>query len=174
VLDRDGHLLVASADFPVPHDTDFSDRDYFVALRSGQTDSFVSMVQTSRITGAPIFGWGRPRRDATGAFDGVIDIALAPDFFMRSYETLVRDIGNSPEGRVVTMVRTDGQLLVRYPALPGAMAPVPPSSPLFNATSHNPEGGTYTNRSVVDQGAPQRLFAYRKVPGHPIYVVSGR
>jgi two-component system NtrC family sensor kinase len=174
VLDRNAHLLVATVAFPVSPETDFSDRDYFVALKRGKIDSFISVVQEGRVSGTTFFGWAQPRRDASGGFDGVINIALSPAFFMGFYETLVRDIGRSAEGRVVTLIRTDGQILVRHPALPGTIARVPAANPFFAAVARSPEGGTYTNTSVIDLGAPQRLFAFRKVPGHPIYVVAGR
>ena len=174
VVDRDGYPLIATAGFPVARATNFADRDYFIALKDGRSDTYISKVQTSRVSGIEFFGWGRPRRGPDGKFEGVNDLALSPAFFMKFYETLVREIGHGTDGRVVTMLRDDGQLLVRYPALPGAIPPVPASNPFFEAARRNPDGGIYTNRSIVDQGAPERLYAFRRVPGHPIYVVTGR
>lgn len=48
VLDRTGHLLVATDANPVDRSTDFSDRDYFQSLRDGGAATYVSRVQVSR------------------------------------------------------------------------------------------------------------------------------
>jgi two-component system NtrC family sensor kinase len=174
VLDRAGHLLVATDAFPVNASEDFSDRDYFTALTKEGDGAFISRVQTSRISGKPFFGWGEARRAADGVVDGVVDIAISPDFFMRFYDTLINEVGDGLGGRIVTMIRDDGQILARYPGFDGAPILVPASNPFFAAIRSNPEGGAYVNRSVIDSGAPERLYAYQRVPGHPIYVVAGR
>ena len=174
VLDKAGYPLVATAAFPVTVDDNFADRDYFKALQSGNFDTYISRVQTSRISGDPFFGWGRSRRDVNGTFDGVIDIAISPGFFMRFYQTLVSEVGDDIEGRVVTIIRDDGQILVRYPAFDGVPALIAPNNIFFQAVRQNPEAGTYTNKSVIDRSAPTRLFSYRKVQGQPIYIVAGR
>ncbi len=174
VLDRDAHLEVATDAAPVDRSIDFSDRDYFQALRSLRVETFISRLQTSRVTGKIFFGWGRSRQGPTGDFGGVIDIAVAPDLFSRFYETLVSEVGETPDGRVVTMIRDDGQILVRYPAVPGPPPKVAASNPFFDAVRTQPDGGNYSNTSLVDHGSPRRLFAFRKVPGHSIYIVAGR
>ena len=174
VLDRDAHLEVATDAEPVDRSIDFSDRDYFEALKSQRVETFVSRLQTSRVTGKIFFGWGRSRQGPTGGFGGVIDIATAPDLFSRFYETLVSEVGETPDGRVVTMIRDDGQILVRYPAFPGPPPKVSPSNPFFDAVRTQPDGGIYSNNSLIDHGSPRRLFAYRRVPGHSIYIVAGR
>ena len=169
VLDGQAHPLVATAAFPAPASADFSDRDYVKALKGDVSQAYISKVQLSRISGKLFFGWGRARRTAEGGFGGVIDIAISPDVFMQFYRTLVSEAGASLDSRVVTMIRDDGQILVRYPGFDGPPALVPPESPFFKAVHQTPDGGLYTNRSVVDPGAPERLFSFRKVPGHPIY-----
>ena len=174
VLSRDAHPLVATAAFPVASSEDFSDRDYFAALKKGEAITYISQVQASRITGKAFFGWGVSRRGAADEFEGVVDIAVSPDFFMRFYDTLINEVGESRDGRIITMIRDDGQILVRYPGVEGSQVRVPSSNPFFAAIRGNPEGGAYRNRSVVDVGAPERLYAFRKVPGHPIYLVAGR
>ncbi|WP_158812756.1 hybrid sensor histidine kinase/response regulator [Methylocapsa sp. S129] len=174
VLDRDARPLVATAAFPVASSEDFSDRDYFGALTKGGAVTYISKLQTSRINGKTFFGWGQARRGPDGAVAGVVDIAISPSFFMRFYDTLVREVGEGLDGRVVTMIRDDGQILVRYPAFEGNPAPISSSNPFFAAIHTDPNGGAYVNRSVIDSDAPERLYAFRKVPGHPIYIVAGR
>ncbi len=174
VVGRDGHPQVATALFPVDKAIDFSDRDYFDALKQSNVATYISRIQISRVTGRTFFGWGHARRGPNGEFEGAIDIAVSPEFFMRFYSTLVEEVGEGPDGRVVTMIRDDGQLLVRFPAIEGIPIKVPHENPFFAAIRANPERGVYTNQSVVDVGAPRRLFAFSKVPNHPVYVVAGR
>ncbi len=174
VLDKDGHLAVATESYPVDRSIDFSDRDYFGAMKMRAVGTYISKVQTSRVTNRTFFGWGRALKGSDGAFDGVIDIAVSPAFLQRFYATLASEIGQSAEGRTVTMIRSDGQFLVRYPDAGPAPPLVPRSNSFFAAIQANPEGGLYRNRSVIDAGAPERLFAFRKVPGQPIYIVAGR
>ena len=174
VVGRDGHPQVATARFPVDRTISVSDRDYFNALKLSDVATYISRVQVSRLTGETFFGWGHARRASNGEFIGAIDIAISPEFFMRFYSTLIKETREGPDGRVVTMIRDDGQLLVRYPAIKGILIKVSLDNPFFDAIRTNPEHGDYTNHSVVDAGAPQRLFAFCKVPGHPIYVVAGR
>jgi signal transduction histidine kinase len=173
VLGRDARPLISTAAFPTPASVDFADRDYFQALKSG-AQTYISKVQVSRIDGKIFFGWGRSRKDADGAFNGVIDLAVSRRFFMRFYETLISEVGDSVEGRVVTMARDDGQILVRYPVYDGGAATLPPQNAYFTAIRANPEAGLYRSRAVTEPEAPLHWYAYRKVPGHPVYILAGR
>ena len=174
VIDRNGAPLVATAVFPVNGADNFSDRDYFMALKSAPAESFVSQVQTSRINNKRFFGWGRARRDADGAFAGVIDIAVWPQFFLKFHQTLVSNAGDDPAGRFITMVRADGQVLVGYPEPTALAGPIASSDPFFEAVRNSPEGGTYKVGSATDPPEPERLVAFRKVPGQPVYILAGR
>jgi hypothetical protein len=64
VLNRDAHLLVATDTFPLDASSDFSDRDYFVALTQSAALTYISRVQTSRIGGKTFFGSGAARTRA--------------------------------------------------------------------------------------------------------------
>ncbi len=173
VIGADGHPLVATEQYPVTRNADFSDRDYFVALRNPDARLYVSKVQVSRINGKVFFGLGR-RRVEDGRFAGVVDIAVAPAFFARFYETLIGEEDRGQAEEVVTLVRDDGQLLVRYPPIAGIPPVAPPTAPFFAAIRDQPDSGSYTGNSVVDAGHPRRLFHYRRVQGFPIYIVVGR
>ena len=173
IINRDGRMLVASGSFPAPHEVDFSDRDYFKALKAAPDANFISQVQVSRVDDKVFFGLARARRDADGGFNGVINIAIAPSLFQRFYNTLVKEEGER-NGRILTMIRSDGQILVRYPAFVGPPPSVAASDPFMEAIRANPEAGIYRSRSTIDEGAPERLFAYRRVEGYPLYIISGR
>jgi two-component system NtrC family sensor kinase len=173
VVGADGHPLAATDRYPVARAVDFSDRDYFTTLRDSDAGIYVSKVQVSRMNGKVFFGLGR-RRDEAGRFAGVVDIAVAPAYFAHFYQTLIGEEDRGQASEVVTLVREDGQILVRYPNIDGMPPVAPRTAPFFTAITASPDGGSYVGRSVVDQGSPRRLFYYRRVPGFPVYVVVGR
>ena len=173
IIDRDGHMQVASAALPAPHDVDFSDRDYFRALKSQPDQVFISRVQMSRVDHKLFFGLARARRAADGSFDGVISIAISPSLFQSFYSTLVKEEGER-NGRVLTMMRSDGQILVRYPPLPGPAPSVPNSDAFMAAAKQDADSGVYRGRSQFDEGNPDRIHAYRHVEGYPLYVIASR
>ena len=173
IFDRTGRILAASAASPAPHGIDFSDRDYFRALKTDPDRDFISQVQTSRVDDKVFFGLARARRDPQGRFAGVINVAISPVLFQRFYNTLVKEEGER-SGRVLTMIRSDGQILVRYPALPDSPSVIMATDTFRTAIKTDPEIGIYRSRSVIDEGAPERLYAYRRVEGYPLYIVAGR
>ncbi|MEJ1977078.1 MAG: ATP-binding protein [Acetobacteraceae bacterium] len=174
VLDAEGHPVLAGDSFPVRHSLDFTDRDYFKALRDGDKPLYLSMLQTNRFTGKPFFGVGIRRRGPDGAFAGVVDVAVSPAFFGDFYATLVGGSSSGASGKVIALIRSDGQFLVRFPPFAGPAPKVSRPNRFFDAIDANAERGTYMNTSVIDAGAPRRTFMYRKVSGYPAYVVAGR
>src|SRR4051812_32532138 len=71
VFDRDGHLLVSSADLPAPRNVDFSDRDYFRALLDKDAGTFIGEVLVPRVSTIFFFNVSRRRPSPEGAFTGV-------------------------------------------------------------------------------------------------------
>jgi two-component system NtrC family sensor kinase len=172
LVGRAGALLVSAGAYPVPA-VDLRDRDDFRAVIGGHVGTYVSDLQTSPLTHGLFFRLARPWTAPDGTVAGVIDIAVLPAVFDDFYGALVGNAG-SGAGRVVTLIRDDGSILVRYPALPGPPRRAGPTSAFHAAIIANPLGGSYDGRSIVDRGAPTRLFVYRKVAGYPLYVVAGR
>jgi signal transduction histidine kinase/CheY-like chemotaxis protein len=122
----------------------------------------------------PFFGLAGPWRGPNGQINGVIDIAVSPSFFRDFYAALSEQGGESKAGKVLTLVREDGQILVRYPEFAAQPPKVPHPNPFFDAIAAHPESGSFLGRSIIDRDAPQRLFAYRKVEGYPLYIAAGR
>ena len=175
VIDRDGHPLVSTRSYPIDRTMDFSDRDYFVALKAGGTASFISKAQVSRAGGHQLFfGLARRRDGPDGAFAGVIDIAVSPAFFQGFWQSLTGEQGPNAADTVVTLVKADGQILTRYPPFDGPAPRVAPPSPFLEAIARSPQGCSYVSRSVMDRDRPQRHFVYDRIAGYPAYVVVGR
>ena len=175
VVDRDGHSLVGTTAYPTPRDMSFADRDYFQALKTSNLQSYISEVQVSRLDGRTFFGLARARRMADGSFAGVVNIAISPTLFTRFYSTLVKQDRRGRSGRVLTMIRSDGQILVRYPSIMDHPPPaIRPPNAFFSAIAAAPDGGGFRGPALIDTEAAERYYAYSKVQGYPLYVVAGR
>jgi two-component system NtrC family sensor kinase len=169
VIGADGRPLVSGTVFPIPRDLDLSDRVYFRAHKDKQVEGlFIDNVVQSRATnerGQPrFFALSRKRTGNDGQFAGVTTMSVSPDYFFDYYGTL-------PPPVVAALVREhDGAVLARYPAPPSGTAQIP-FGPFIQAVRSNPEGGFITIRSVFD-GA-ERMFGYRKLPRHGVFVTAG-
>ncbi len=171
---RDGHPLASAGVFPVPRSVDLSKRDYFRAVIDGYAGTYISGLQVGDVNRQLFFGLARPWTGPDGGLKGVIDVAVSPAYFQDFYKILVEEGGDGPEGKVMTLVRRDGQILVRYPPVSGPPPKLGGDSPFFAAIRANPDEGVFDSHSIVDANAPARIFAYRKVQGYPVYIVAGR
>ncbi len=174
LVDDRGDPLVSASVYPVPQ-VSVADRDYFQAVvMNGYGGTYVSSLQSGAVNRQNFFGLARPWVGADGKTLGVIDVAVLPSFFEDFYKVLLGEGGDDPTGKVMTLIRDDGQILVRYPPAPGAPSHMPPASHFLAAIHAHPDEGGYIGNSLFDAGAPARVFAYRKVQGYPVYVVAGR
>ncbi len=170
---RDGRPLVSAGTYPVP-DVDLSGRDYFRAVVEGFSGTYITSLQVGDVNRQLFFGLARPWTNESGVLAGLVDVAVSPAFFQDFYRLVIGEAPEDAAGNVLTLMRDDGQVLVRYPPLPGPPPRAEPRSPFFIAIRARPDSGLYDSRSIVDAAAPARLYAYRKVQGFPLYVVAGR
>ena len=110
---------------------------------------------------------GGPRAaDAGGAFQGVVYVAVRTAYFENMYSGLVRDPADA-----IGLVRTDGALIARGPAVAKSMT-LPPDSGLMTAIRARPESGQFESRAVLDN--VERIYAYQKVGEYPLYISVAR
>ena len=169
-----GEPLVSASFYPVPHGTNVSGRDYFKAVMAPHAGPYISRLQVGAINKRAFFGFGRRWTGAAGQTKGVIDIAVSPTYFEDFYGLLINEEGVYYKGKVLTLIRDDGQFLLRYPPIHGAFPRVTAPNAFLTAIARNPDGGVYENHSVIDADQPLRIYAYRHVDGFPLYVVAGR
>ena len=105
LIDRDGRLLVSSQLARIPADFDARERSFFTAQMAGDAGTYVSEVLTPRLTsfGTPFFALSRRRPLADGKFNGVVAVAVLPQYFEEFYAL----IGRSP-GSLYALIRADG------------------------------------------------------------------
>ncbi|MBB5048918.1 two-component system NtrC family sensor kinase [Rhodopseudomonas rhenobacensis] len=166
IFDSRGRALVSSLGHPPPT-TDYSDRDYFQAHVERDVGTFIGQILRPRLpgAGAPFFSVSRRRPPSDGRFTGVIQASLLPDYFEGFFAKISREAGG-----YAALVREDGSILARHPAI-GRNASIGPNSGLGKRMLARDAEGTLTMTSAVDN--VERKLAYRKLADLPVYVVSG-
>lgn len=174
LVGANGEPLVSAGLYPLPRHVSVSDRDYFrgaIAVRSG---AFISSLQMGKFLKQPFFGFARTWTGPDGVAKGVIDIAVSPQYFTDFYELLLTEDGIDDHGKIMMLMRNDGQVLARYPRPRGPLPRVQSASPFAAAIARSPEGGVFKANGVTGPDPPRRIFAYRRVTGFPLYVIAGR
>ena len=164
---RDGRPVVSSRLAQIPADFDSRERSFFAAQTAGDAGTYVSEILTPRLTGlsTPFFVLSRRRPSADGAFNGVVAVAVLPQYFEEFYAL----IGRSP-GSLYALLRADGRFLARYPERPDQG--LQPGSALHTTIAQGRERSIQTiRRSQID--AVERRVGHRKLEGFPVYVVAG-
>ena len=164
--------LVSAGIYPVPK-VDLHGLDYYQAIVQRAQDRYVTSVQVGSVNQVEFFGLAQPWKGMDGKTLGVIDVSVSPGVYEDFYAALAGDGREDVAGSVITLIRADGRLLVRYPHLQGPPPVAAPDSPFMRAIAADPNGGIYEAPSIIDQSGV-RLFSYRKVQGFPVYVVAGR
>jgi signal transduction histidine kinase len=161
VLDADGNL--AYTRLPASGRANLSDRPYFQRYREHpeQDTLLINEPIAGRATGEWAIQLTRPIRGARGEFTGVIIVAVPPP----ALEQAFREIDLGPKS-VITLTRTDGQVLARTTDMPVAVkVPVMPEG-------RSPGSGQVVGRGLVD--GIERIFAYRDIEDYGLVIFVGQ
>jgi two-component system, NtrC family, sensor kinase len=163
IFDAQGHALVNSLTSPAPT-IDFSDRSYFKAHIDKDIGILISDPLTPRMPyqGQAFFSVSRRRQSDDGAFKGVIEASVLPEYFENFYTR----IGRSP-GSFFKLGLTDGTVLARFPVVEHDIL----TGPVGHKISANPPTGLTTLTSSLD-GIERRL-GYQRLAHYPVYVSAG-
>ncbi|MET0220463.1 MAG: ATP-binding protein [Tardiphaga sp.] len=166
VFDGHGRAVINSLNLALPN-IDFSDRDYYRAHATADAGIFIGQTLLPRppYQGAPFFGVSRRREDDRGAFTGVIQASVFPEYFDNFYARIGRDPGS-----FFALGLTDGAILARYPELNRA-ARLDPKGPVGRTISAQPLAGLITVISPGD--GVERRIGYQRLAGYPLYVAAG-
>jgi len=168
IMDRDGHSLVSSNNFPVDSKVDFSDRDYFKAQQQGSVGTYVSAVHRARTAGigSYFFALSQRRSSADGNFNGVVTIAVLPGYFETFYGRMAQT-----QGSYFGLARADGGFLARFPEPKERLAKLDENSKFHEGIRRGLEHDLYTVSAQLD--GIERRIGYRKLTGFPVYVLAG-
>lgn len=173
VYDREARPLVSGSVFPVPRNHRFDQREFNQALRGPDAPALhVSPVYTGSVTGEPFFAVTR-RREWTGnglppaAYDGIVNASV----YVRDTAATLRRLAVAETGDVLTLMRADGEILVRSLEVPPGTR-VAPGSPLLQAMRLGEDRAIFSGASTLD--GTRRIAAYRRVEGYPVYASAAR
>lgn len=163
IFGPEGLLLANSRYYPAPH-ASIAARDDFTGIRGGRILEHVSKVMVWHAgSGEAVFNTGIARRDAKGAFAGLVSVALRRSYFESFYREL---LGAERGAMTISLTRTDGAVLASYPPRPESAVVAAPFAQALASGSHS---------GVLHMGADDdkhdgRILAYRQVGAYPVYV----
>lgn len=160
IADAQGRVWASNLAYPA--DTTIAHRDYFLAHKNGgHRGRFFGQAYTGRVSGKRQFAISIARTDANGAFDGVIFTCVPIDYFISFWRQFAPS-----DGYLIPLMREDGTLMVRYPAL---ISPerLNPNGPFVTHIKQSPRGA-YTAVSQVD--GIERINTYSQIRDFPLYV----
>lgn len=142
------------------------DRDYFMVQQERPNPGFfIGKPVKSRVTKL----WGIPLSLALNANQSGFSVIFAA-LELGRIEPLLKSHQTDPEV-TITMVRTDGLIMTRYPFKEDLIGIKPPADPAWaKALGENPEAGILTYHAKLTDGT-MKMVAYRRVTGHDMYVV---
>ena len=164
MADAAGHPRVSGRSSPIPV-IDVSDRDCFAAEQKQDMGIFVGGEQIGALTHVPEFDICERRSTTNMAFDGIIVVSARPTYFTEFYRTVSED-----KRFAASLVRSDGSPLVRYPTM-SAPPVLAGESPFMQAIASDPDRGLFGGRGATD--GIERIFAYQRIEGYPLYVAYG-
>ena len=161
VLDPRGKVVEDSTSIE-PHPLDLEDRDYFRIHRERpDAGVFVSRPFRSRLAGGDLrISISRRLSTPDGAFAGVVEGALRINYFRRLFEKL--DLG---PGGTITLFRSDGRVLVRYPFSENDIDRDLSQGESFRHFVLSKQG-QYTARASIDR--IERLYTYKHISNLPL------
>lgn len=137
-----------------------ADRDYFKQLSEG-AELVISPAIVSRQDGRSIFIVAR-RLDSNGSLAGVATIAI-PAAILEDLSASLGFTGRS----TISLIRTDGQLIARSPAMPTMDLS---ESPVFAELEKNTNGSYYT---TSPEDGVDRIVGYWLIRGWPAVAIAG-
>ena len=164
IVSADGHLLNRTRPGPIPP-VDLSHRDYIGALRGARwSDTYLSQPVRSPTTGAWEVTLGQrisaPDGSFLGAVIGVVEL--------RKIESVYAEIALGPHGSI-SMTRTDGIHLARYPHVDSLIGSSLAASDLFRKLVFVGRDGVIRVSSPID--GVDRILASQRAKHFPIVTV---
>ena len=142
-----------------------ADLSHFIAQRDRETEGlYIAPLYRSKASQRWISAASLRLNNPDGSFAGVVTAPLDLSYFARIFQ-LVK-LGSND---TVTLVRSDGTVLMRDPFSEGAVGKSYLNTNLFSKFLVSSEFGTFESRSPID--AIERMFAYRTVPGLPLIML---
>ncbi len=166
VVNETGQIVIDSRSLSLSPQN-LSDRDFFQVHRDNDSVGlFISRPFVSRLSDRTLVAFSRRLSHPDGSFAGVVIGAMLQSYF----QSVFKDISLGPNG-TVTLVRTDGVVLMRWPYRQDFIGSNIKRAELF-VRFPQLSSGYYESRAVSD--GIKRLFVYAQVDDLPLIVVVGQ
>ena len=163
MINADGRLINFSRYWPIP-EVNVTDRDYFAALRDHPEQRvFWSKPVQNRGTGTWTFYMAYRVSAADGGFIGLVLAAIE----LRYFEEFYRDVLPGEES-AISLLRSDGVMLARYPVAAEAVGKSFWDAPAFAEILRHTDAGSTRVISPVDGQA--RILSARRLHNYPLAV----
>lgn len=164
VIDKD--VIMQFSNLAKPNDrVDLSAREHFRVHRDAPDSDrlFVSRPLLGKVSGKWSIQMTRPII-TNGQFAGVIVVSLSPDQFASFAGNLKMD-----KGSVVTVVRSSGEIMARYPGAETSLGNVLKDRPFLDANA--PLAANYRQVSATD--GIDRIWGYSRLPEYGMIFIVG-
>jgi two-component sensor histidine kinase len=166
LVDEQGNPRLSTRSFPAPN-TSVADREHFRIQQQGDAGPFVSQLLRSRVASESNIVLSRRIDDANGAFRGVALVVIDPSYFLSFYGSI-----KVAYPVAIDLFRGDGMVIIHHPVVPEDRALTLRKWPGSGASPALGDSGRfYRARGEVDD--VERLEAYQRIKGHPLYVSVG-
>jgi signal transduction histidine kinase len=161
----DAHGVVQAGSQPWNQGFQISERPFFQIHRNNpRAGTQISGWFVGQATKTASFAVSQRRSSSDGTFNGIIHVALSPDYFGKFYQEVV-----PPFTFAAALARSDGAVLAREPRLPdGQTMSYPPDSPFKMIMSQGQRTGLLRTTSVMT--GRDVILAYRQIGARPAYV----
>ena len=162
IADADGVMRAGSQ--PWPAGSGIATRPFFEAQKVKDRGTYIGEAFTGAATKTASFAVIRRRTAPDGRFDGTIHVAVSPAYFAYFYAEAAPGFHHT-----ALLLRADGAVLAREPAIPGAPNRLSATSPLMRRIADWTPGGGAIQRLRLDGSDSDT--AIRKVGASPVFVV---
>ncbi len=164
-IDAQGKAIATTSQFPVSG-IDYSDRDYFIALKNGSTQGlFVGGPSLGKVSRQKLFYLARRVDGPDGQFLGVLTAPLDATRFAQVFENarIAQDV-------TIALIHRNGKVIARAPNFDTAFNTDLSGTMLFQSLAQSP-AGSYQVFSKIDH--LPRIFSYRAMDNLPLVVAVG-
>ncbi|APA90072.1 response regulator (plasmid) [Paraburkholderia sprentiae WSM5005] len=165
IFSSTGQLLASSRIYPVPA-VSISGTETLQAASVPGRQPHISLPKPGNVTPGNVFTVSTSWVDSEGRSLGVFSIALRQQYFLNFY----RELAGDDPAVLIGLYRSDGGVLVRF-GKTRTSSPTAANPEVNQSIVRNPEFGHLLNVSTVD--GLERVVAYRRVGGYPLYVTAG-
>jgi diguanylate cyclase (GGDEF)-like protein len=159
LINADGHLINFSRSWPVP-EIDVADREFFTVLKSNpKLTSYIILPSHNRTDGAWTLFLARKVVAANGEFLGLVLGAIELSYFEKIFDSV--SLG---EGSSITLFRSDGAMLTRFPQIESIIG----KTYAFSVNAVLGNGTSGTARFIGEIGGKDRLLAAHRLAHFPI------